>query len=119
MLKVGTFEKPDKIHREYYGQGMIFKDEEAFKYRHDEICYIPELSDTLYSRNNIVDACKGSIEVAEEVFSALDWQHVESLIEDWEINGELVACKNCGKMFFCYDEICCPYCCTEYKETED
>ena len=56
-LKVGSYTPPDengegeKIVREFYGQGHIFKDEDAFYHRPDDPCYIPELSDTVYTRN--------------------------------------------------------------------
>ena len=53
--------------------------------------------------------------MAEEVFKALDWQHVSSLLEDWQRNGELDTCKECGKMFNCYGVTKCPYCGTDYE----
>lgn len=53
--------------------------------------------------------------MAEEVFEALDWQHVSSLLEDWRRNGELDTCKECGKMFNCYGVTKCPYCGADYE----
>lgn len=49
-LKVGTYvpgteEKGPVIQRDYYRQGWIFKDEEAFLSHADQVCYVPELSD--------------------------------------------------------------------------
>jgi len=45
----------------------------------------------------------------------LDWQHVSSLLEDWQRNGELDICKECGKMFNCYGVTKCPYCGADYE----
>lgn len=98
-LKVGSYTPPDengegeKIVREFYGQGHIFKDEDAFYHRPDDACYIPELSDTVYTRNSILQECNNQTDLAEEVFEALDWQHVSSLLEDWLRNGELDTCN--------------------------
>ena len=49
-LKVGTYvpgteEKGPVIQRDYYRQGWIFKDGEAFLSHADQVCYVPELSD--------------------------------------------------------------------------
>ena len=53
---------------------------------------------------------------AEQVENlALDWQHVSSLLEDWQRNGELDTCKECGKMFNCYGVTKCPYCGADYE----
>lgn len=118
---VGSYTPPDengegeKIVREFYGQGHIFKDEDAFYHRPDDPCYIPELSDTVYTRNSILQECNQQDDLAEEVFEALDWQHVSSLLEDWQRNGELDTCKECGKMFNCYGATKCPYCGADYE----
>lgn len=126
-LKVGRYTPPDsdgngeKIVREFYGQGMIFKSDEAFydTEHPDRVCYIPELSDTKYTRNSILQECNEQTDLAEEVYEALDWQHVSSLLEDWIRNGELDTCKECGKMFNCYGETKCPYCGAKYEGGED
>ena len=52
MLKIGSIEDNDGeyiIHREFYRQGMIFKDEEAYRFHKDQPCYSPELSDSVYT----------------------------------------------------------------------
>ena len=48
---------PEVISRDYYRQGWIFKDEEAYldEEHPDRICYIPELSDSLYSRQDFLN----------------------------------------------------------------
>lgn len=126
-LLVGKYTPPDEngegevIEREFYGQGVIFKSDEAFydTEHPDRVCYIPELSDAKYTRNSILKLCKGQTDIAEEVYEAVDWQHPESLIEDWYRNGELDDCKNCGKMFDCYGVTKCPYCGAEYEGGND
>ena len=97
MLKVGSIEEKGgeySISREYYRQGMIFKDEDAYRNRKDEPCYVPELSDSVYT----------------ELFEGLDWQHPETLIEDWIRNEEWVVCEGCGKLVDygdgCNDKVC-------------
>mgnify|MGYP006922384709 CR=1 FL=1 len=63
-LLVGSYIPPDEnekgevIKREFYGQGMIFKSDEAFyDWQHpDRVCYIPELSDSTYTREYLTIA---------------------------------------------------------------
>ena len=43
------------------------------------------------------------------------WEYVSSLLEDWQRNGELDTCKECGKMFNCYGVTKCPYCGADYE----
>lgn len=93
-LKVGRYTAGNSkngvselIERDFYGQGMVVKDEEAYldaDHPH-RICYIPELSDSLYTRQDFLDMCKGQREFADELFYACDWQHPESLMNDWII----------------------------------
>ncbi len=121
MVKVGRYVAPDEngegqvIYREFYGQGMIFKDEEAFSRGEtegscDDVCYIPELSDTLYSYNDFLEMCKGEKDIARWVFDCVDWQHPETYIDEMEAEGELDVCKQCGRMFLSYGKRSCPRC---------
>lgn len=125
-LCVGSYTPPNEngegeiIEREFYGQGMIFKSDEAFydAEHPDRVCYIPELSDTTYSRNDFLRACNDQTDLAEELYEAVDWQHPETLLEEWEREGELDICMECGKMFNCYGETECPYCGAAYEGGE-
>lgn len=93
MLKIGSIEDNDGeyiIHREFYRQGMIFKDEEAYKFHKDQPCYSPELSDSVYTGNDFLELCNCQQDLADELFEGVDWQHPESLKEDWFVNGEWV-----------------------------
>lgn len=127
-LKIGEytpadeeFGAPEVIERGYYRQGWIFKDEEAYldEEHPDRICYIPELSDSLYSRKDFLDMCNGQKEFADELFYESDWQHPESLMTDWIVNNEWVKCRHCGSLID-YGDGCndtkCPKCGEEYEE---
>ena len=106
------------IDRDYYRQGWIFKDEDAFQNRPDDVCYIPELSDEKYTRNDILKIFAGDEELAETMFEELDWQHPESLLEDWKANGEIVWCPHCAGYVQTYDEEIekCPVCGAELED---
>lgn len=108
MLKVGSIEEVGgerTIHREWYEQGFIFKDEEAYRFHKDKPCYVPELSDQIYTGNDFLKLCNGQGEFADELFEYVDWEHPESAIDDWVVNGEWVKCKRCGK-FVNYGDGC-------------
>lgn len=82
MLKVGNYNpKTGAIEIYIYKQGFIFKDEDAFLNRPDDVCYIAELSDETYTKNDILSICKGNEEIASEVFYNVDWQSPEMEIE--------------------------------------
>lgn len=84
MLKIGSIEDNDGEyihHREFYRQGMIFKDEEVYKFHKDQPCYSPELSDSVYTGNDFLELCNCQQDLADELFEGVDWQHPESLKE--------------------------------------
>ena len=87
-----------ELQREFFGQGWIFKDWGAFKNRPDAPCYVPELSDTVYTAEDFLRVCNGQKEFAEQLFSGVDWQHPESLMEEWMRNNEWVECPNCSSL---------------------
>ena len=92
---------------------MIFKDEDAYKNHKDKPCYVPELSDSVYTGNDFLEMCNCQEDLADELFEGVDWQHPESLKEDWFVNNEWVECKGCGKIVD-YGDGCndtkCPHC---------
>ncbi len=101
MLKVGSIEEKYgeySINRKYYRQDMIFKDEDACRNRKDEPCYAPELSYSVYTGNDILNIFNGQQEFADELFEGLDWQHPETLMEDWIRNNDWVVCDGCGEL---------------------
>lgn len=98
----GTATAEPKIEREYFGQGDIFKDEKAFLKYKKKVCYIPELSDTTYTRQSFLDLCGGNEDLAAEAFDTVDWQHPETWAEEQFQHGEWDACEKCGWVFNCY-----------------
>ena len=70
-----------------------------------------------YTAESFLDMCNGQKEMADELFEACDWQHPESLKEDWINNEEWKECEECGKIFACDDlKIVCPHCGRVYEE---
>lgn len=124
-LKVGSYtpeteEQEAVIDREYYRQGWIFKDEEAFLHHPERVCYVPELSDEGYTRQNFLDMCNGQEEVAALLFESVDWQSPETLLNELYDTYELEFCPVCQKNYFMAGEqIPCPYCGYQPDEGEE
>ena len=78
-----------ELQREFFGQGWVFKDWEAFRNHPDAPCYVPELTDAVYTRNDLMALCNGQEELAEELFDQLDWQSPSTLMDEWERTGEI------------------------------
>lgn len=121
-MKVGTYRIDEdgnivELKRECYGQGWIFKDKDAFENNPDAPCYVPELSDMVYTRNDFLGMCNGQEEIAERVFESIDWQHPETYLDELWMGDEpeLAECS-CGKWFWCYGVKKCPYCGKEREE---
>lgn len=95
MIKIGRILEGGSIEKEYYNSngtfGEIFKDEEAFNNKKG-ICYSPELSDETYTYEDYIAIAKyflgkkkGDIEkVARMLFDYSEWQHPETLADEWE-----------------------------------
>ena len=101
-----------KIDRQWYGQGMVFKSWEAYHERPDDPCYVPEGTDSVYSAADFLQMCNGQKEFADELFEGVDWQHPETLLEDWEVNVEWERCERCGTLIDMGNEAVerCPKC---------
>ena len=115
-LKVGTYvpeteENEAVIQREYYRQGWIFKDEAAFLFHADQVCYVPELSDEGYTRQGFMDLCNGQGVFAEECFRAVDWQCLEMWVDEQYREDEWGYCPVCEMIYDMAGEVCaCPVC---------
>ncbi len=90
--------KREIINREYYGQGYIYKNWEAYE-SGEGVCYIPELSDSTYTKKQFLEICDNQDDLAQELFLHCDWQHPETLKEEWLIDGEWEKCENCGRLY--------------------
>lgn len=69
-----------ELQREFFGQGWIFKDWKAFHQYQDKPCYVPELSDTVYMRDDFMSLCNNQEEIAEKLFYEVDWQSPSALM---------------------------------------
>ena len=124
-LKIGSYtpesdEVETVIERGYYRQGWIFKDEEAFLHHPDKVCYVPELSDEGYTRQNFLDMCNGQEEFACECFYAVDWQSPKTWIDEQYRNDEWQYCPHCGKIYDMAGEACaCPVCGKNPEEVKE
>lgn len=75
-----------KLKREFWGQGWIFKNWNAFEKHRDSPCYVPELSDTVYTGNDFMVLCDRQEEIAARLFCEVDWQSPAALMHEWD-NG--------------------------------
>lgn len=103
LLENGEYE----IEREAYQQGYIFKDWEAFE-KGEGPCYVPELSDSVYTKQNFLDMCNGQEDVDKYIFEAVDWQSPGTYLDEALRNEELKRCESCGRIFWTDEG--CPYC---------
>ena len=114
LLRVGEYEVVEGtpvISREFYGEGYIVKDEDAYLNHPDQVCYVPELSDTTYSHNDLLKLCNQQECVARFLFDILCWDHPESRLQDLYGNEELGYCETCKKIYFLKgEEKPCPKC---------
>lgn len=124
-LKIGSYtpETEDQeavIDRGYYRQGWIFKDEEAFRLYPERVCYVPELSDEGYTRQDFLAMCNGQEELAEFLFEMVDWQSPETLKSELLATYEIDFCPVCKKYYFMQGEqIPCPICEANPEEIEN
>ena len=115
----GTVDTGAATERGYYRQGWIFKDEKAFLYRPDQVCYVPELSDGAYTRRDFLDMCNGQEEFARECFYAVDWQSPETWIDEQYRDNEWQYCPHCRKIYdMAGEEKPCPVCGRNPEEVE-
>ncbi len=116
LLLVGEYSsgkkgEPPTIHRGMYGEGMIFKDEDAFLHTMDQTCYVPELSNICYSRRDFLRICNGQVEFAEQCFYALDWKALETFVEEMFTEAEWAMCPRCQQLYRMDGTPCaCPLC---------
>ena len=111
FLQVGTYDKTGGIDRKWYRQGFIVKDEEAFLHYPDQVCYVPELGDEVYTRQDFLNLCNGQEDFAEACFYGVDWQSPETWIDEQLREDEWGWCDSCKKFYRMDGEaIPCPVC---------
>lgn len=102
-----------ELEREYFEQGYVFKDYNAFEDDPKAPCYVPELTDCYYTKNDFMAICNYQEDIARMVFEAVNWQCPETFIEEQFADGELAECNECRKIFESYNVDYCPYCYAE------
>lgn len=103
ILKDGTITKGDGP------QGSIFLNEEAFECKKGT-CYIPEEYDTQYTYADFLRIAKGNEDIAQTIFSMVEWQTPEAIYRDLISNGEIHTCIKCNKVYLSYEVEVCPFC---------
>lgn len=96
--------------RSYYRQGWIYKNPYAFKNEPKKQCYVPELSNIIYTREDFLNMCNNKADIVEIVFEAVDWQQPETYLDEQYAAGEMTICGICGKIFLSHEIERCPYC---------
>lgn len=77
-----------KLERHWFQQGYIYKNPNAYFDDKSAVCYVPELSDSLYTGQDFLDMCNGQPEIADHIFDAVDWQNPETYLdEQWNGGG--------------------------------
>lgn len=105
METIGKLLEDNKVELEYYIQGYIYKDFNAFENKTNDICYIPEYGvdddntiEDSYTYQDFLDIAKGVFDsngfegkpevLAGKLFEFCDWQSPETLVEEWGDMGE-------------------------------
>lgn len=78
------------------GNGMVYKDEDAFYNHRDRICYIPEAASMNYegwvipatdklcfTYNELLRLCEGNTVLCQNLFDALDWCCPQTILNEW------------------------------------
>ena len=71
---------------------ICYKNPDNF-YKENKICYIPELNNKFYTREDIIKVCKGLKWLAEFVFETIDWQSPSTFLDELESNPEILGSK--------------------------
>lgn len=53
------------------------------------ICYVPECGDYTYYYKDYLEIAKGNVKLAEILFDLSDWQHPETLLDEFIGEGEV------------------------------
>ena len=72
-----------------------FRSDSNFQDHPERICYVPENWDFDdgygYTGNDFLDLCNGDVQKAKQLFDACEWQHPETVLDEWsrEMEEEL------------------------------
>lgn len=98
-MKIGYIDINGNVNKEFYRQGYIYKDIDAFKNNINEVCYVPELNNYEYKYEDFLNIAEGDKKIATEIFETVDWQCPETVLADWFENGEIARCTKCNSLF--------------------
>lgn len=101
------------IEKAWFGQGWVFKSFKNYMEKPDAPCYVAELTDEIYTANDILKLCRNQKSFADQLFGELDWQHPASELDELVASEEWYVCENCGKLVNYMDgegDLECPFC---------
>lgn len=110
ICRIDENKKIIELQRGPLRQGWGFKDSFAFFHKPKFPCYVPELSDTVYTKEDILALCDGQESLARKIFCQLDWQLPEVLLDEELQEKEISICRRCKRMFESYWLQTCPHC---------
>lgn len=101
-----------KMRKVMGNQGAYFKSPLSFRAYPDAPCYCGENMDEYWTYNDFMQLAEGNEEIAEDLFCSLEWQHPETLFEEYLRDGEYERCAACGKLIHakCEEVEKCPHC---------
>lgn len=100
---IGEILENGEIERGKTDNGEAYINARAFAHK-TGTCYVPELSDTKYSYGDFLALAKGNEKLARVLFSAVDWQAPETLLDEYISNGEVKECDICLGLYLTYGD---------------
>lgn len=115
-LEIEDFAKR-KLIEEFGARPNAKYDVDAYKNSMHEICYIPENAESEadeYSHSRLLALVHGDSNLCDQLFSILEWQFPETLIDENLRDGLWGECEACGRYYDTKDEEVteCPCCYT-------
>lgn len=75
---------------------QVYKNPKAYN-KESYICYIPELTSKIYSREDIISIAKDRVWLADFIFEIITWQHPTTFLDELKNNPNILANR--------YDEV--------------
>ena len=97
-IKYDEATKSYRVERDATAQGFVFKDGENYYKHPDRPCYVPELSDDIYTKNDFLEIAKDNEALADFLFDMVDWQSPETLLDEL-LQNDIVCEQNDSYVF--------------------
>lgn len=81
-----------------------YKDFNSYK-KEDTLCYIPENSNTIYTKEDFLELARGFDDLADYLFEQCFWQHPSTIMDELEDNTEILGLEKYTKVFGPNDDI--------------